>query len=378
MARRIRKKRKVLVKRMRRHLLILVWLFTAGFAAVIGAVIYYNVVEGDKYSQKVLSQKGYESVSVPFKRGDIYDRNGSILATSAKVYNLVIEPKNIIEFDYKQEATEKALNKYFNISDQELKEYLADEQSQYKVIRKKLTFDEVRAYQTDLRDGKLKNVVGIRLEDEYQRLYPNNELACHLLGFVVSGNEGIGGIEGSYNSFLNGQNGRTYSYLGEDYNLQRTVEQATDGYSLVTTIDSESQRIVQTKCEEFMEEVGAKNISVLVMNPKNCEILALYNSHQYNPNDAYSLDSTRYQFEKDGPISDGEFDNIKKSLSDEEAVEHLDDVWRNFVISDSFEPGSTYKVFTVSGAKMKSSTVMVIRMSQTGRSSVITCTDMVC
>ena len=350
MARRIRKKRKVLVKRMRRHLLILVWLFTAGFAAVIGAVIYYNVVEGDKYSQKVLSQKGYESVSVPFKRGDIYDRNGSILATSAKVYNLVIEPKNIIEFDYKQEATEKALNKYFNISDQELKEYLADEQSQYKVIRKKLTFDEVRAYQTDLRDGKLKNVVGIRLEDEYQRLYPNNELACHLLGFVVSGNEGIGGIEGSYNSFLNGQNGRTYSYLGEDYNLQRTVEQATDGYSLVTTIDSESQRIVQTKCEEFMEEVGAKNISVLVMNPKNCEILALYNSHQYNPNDAYSLDSTRYQFEKDGPISDGEFDNIKKSLSDEEAVEHLDDVWRNFVISDSFEPGSTYKVFTVSGA----------------------------
>lgn len=350
MARRIRKKRKVLVKRMRRHLLILVWLFTAGFAAVIGAVIYYNVVEGDKYSQKVLSQKGYESVSVPFKRGDIYDRNGSILATSAKVYNLVIEPKNIIEFDYKQEATEKALNKYFNISDQELKEYLADEQSQYKVIRKKLTFDEVRAYQTDLRDGKLKNVVGIRLEDEYQRLYPNNELACHLLGFVVSGNEGIGGIEGSYNSFLNGQNGRTYSYLGEDYNLQRTVEQATDGYSLVTTIDSESQRIVQTKCEEFMEEMGAKNISVLVMNPKNCEILALYNSHQYNPNDAYSLDSTRYQFETDGPISDGEFDNIKKSLSDEEAVEHLDDVWRNFVISDSFEPGSTYKVFTVSGA----------------------------
>ncbi len=350
MARKIRKKRKVLIKRMRKHLLILVSVFSVGFLAVIGAVIYYNVVEGDKYSQKVLSQKGYESISVPFKRGDIYDRNGSILATSTKVYNLVIEPKNIIEFEDKKEATIKALNKYFNISDKEINEYLADEQSQYKVIRKKLTFDEVRAYQTDLRDGNISNVVGIRLEDEYQRLYPNNELACHLLGFVVSGNEGIGGIEGSYNSFLNGQNGRTYSFLGEDYNLQRTVEQATDGYSLVTTIDSEAQRIVQNKCEEFMGEMGAKNMSVLVMNPKNCEILALYNSHQYNPNNAYSLDSTKYQFEEDGEISDEQFEAIKKSLSDEEAVEHLNDVWRNFVISDSFEPGSTYKTFTVSGA----------------------------
>ena len=350
MARKIRKKRKVLIKRMRRHLLVLVSVFTAGFFAVIGAVIYYNVVEGDKYSQKVLSQKGYESISVPFKRGDIYDRNGSILATSSKVYNLVIEPKNILEFKDKEEATVKALNKYFDIPEKEINEYLLDKDSQYKVIRKKLTFDEVRAFQTDKRDGNLRDVVGIRLEDEYQRIYPNNELACHLLGFVVSGNEGIGGIEGSYNSFLNGQNGRTYSYLGEDYNLQRTVEQATDGYSLVTTIDSEAQRIVQTKCEEFMDEMGAKNMSVLVMNPKNCEILALYNSHQYNPNNAYSLDSTRYQFETDGEISDDQFEAIKKGLSDEEAVEHLDDVWRNFVISDSFEPGSTYKTFTVSGA----------------------------
>lgn len=350
MARRIRKKRKVLIKRMRRHLLFLLILFSLGFAVIIGTVIYINVAKGDRYSQKVLSQKGYESISVPFKRGDIYDRNGSVLATSQKVYNLIIEPKNILEFDYKKEATAKALNKYFNVSDEEMAGYMQEKDSQYKVIRKKLTFDEVRAYQSDLRAGKLTDVVGIRLEDEYQRLYPNNELACHLLGFVVSGNEGIGGIEGSYNSYLNGQNGRMYSYLGQDYNLQRNLEPANNGCSLVTTIDSEAQRIVQTKCEEFMDDMGAKNISVLVMNPKNCEILALYNSHQYNPNNAYSMESTRYQFETDGPISDDEFKRITKNLTDEESVEHLNDVWRNFVISDSFEPGSTYKTFTVSGA----------------------------
>ena len=143
MARRIRKKRKVLIKRMRRHLLFLLILFSLGFAVIIGTVIYIDVAKGDRYSQKVLSQKGYESISVPFKRGDIYDRNGSVLATSQKVYNLIIEPKNILEFDYKKEATAKALNKYFNVSDEEMAGYMQEKDSQYKVIRKKLTFDEV-------------------------------------------------------------------------------------------------------------------------------------------------------------------------------------------------------------------------------------------
>lgn len=350
-ARRKKKKRRVMIKRMRSRLFFLLSIFSLAFAVIFGTIVYYNLRHGKDYTERILSQKGYESIIVPYKRGDIYDCNGSVLATSTMVYNVVIEPKNINKFEKNKKATLAALDKYFSVSAEEAAGYLEKKDSWYEVIRKKLTYDDVKDFMSDERDGKLPNVVGIRLEEEYKRTYPNNELACHLLGFVVSGNEGLGGIEGSYNSYLNGQNGRKYSYLGEDYNLQREVELPVNGNSLVTTIDSEVQRIVQIKCDEFMDEMGAKNISVLVMNPKNCEILALYNSHQFNPNNAYSMDSCKYQFEtKDKKLSDGEYKDLVKGMTDEEKVETLNNVWRNFVISDNFEPGSTYKTFTVSGA----------------------------
>ncbi len=343
-------KKRVFTGRMRRRLLYLLLLITLMFGVVIGAICYYNIVKGDKYSEKVLSQNNYESISVPFKRGNIYDCNGSILATSNKVYNLVIEPKNILSSKTVEKATREALSEYFGVNKDEMDEYLEDSESWYKVIRKKLTYEEVKDYQAFIKSGDADNVMGIRLQDEYVRSYPNKELACHMLGFVVSGNEGIGGIEGSYNSFLNGQNGRSYSYLNKDYSLQKSLEPAVDGNSLVTTIDTEAQRIVQKKCNSFMKEMGAKNISVLVMNPKNCEILALYNSHQFDPNNAYSMVPTKYQFEEYKDMSNDAYEAIADEMEDEDKLKALNDLWRNFVISDSFEPGSTYKTFTISGA----------------------------
>ncbi len=347
-----KRKRKVFIKRMRKHLLCLLLLFSIAFAGLIGVLVYINVTKGAKYSQKVLSQKNFESISVPFRRGDIYDRNGSILATSAKVYNLVIEPKNILKDEKKKSATSAALSEYFGVTNEEMTEYLADSNSLYKVIRKKLTYDEVRKFQKFQDSAEGRNVTGIWFEDEYVRDYPNDELGCHMLGFVVSGNEGIGGIEGGYNSYLNGQDGRIYAYLAEDYSLQKKLEPAIDGDSLVTTIDTETQRIVQRNCEEFMAEMGAKNISVLVMDPGNCEILAMYNSHQYNPNNAYDMVPTKYQYERENKtsISDEAYEALAEKMTDEEKLKALNDLWRNFVISDSFEPGSTFKPFTISGA----------------------------
>ena len=345
-----KKKRRVFTGRMRKRLLFLLLLFSMIFVVIVGAIVYYNFVRGDKYSQKVLSQNNYESITVPFKRGNIYDCNGSILATSNKVYNLVLEPKNILANAKVEKATREAMNKYFGITDAEMSEYLRDSESWYKVVRKKLTYEEVKDYQAFIKTSDGSMVSGVRLQDEYVRSYPNNELACHMLGFVVSGNEGIGGIEGSYNSYLHGQNGRTYSYLGANYNLQKSLETPVDGDSLVTTIDTETQRIVQKNCEEFMAEMGAKNMSVLVMNPKNCEILALYNSHQFDPNNAYSMVPTKYQFKDALGMSDEAFKSMADSMDDEEKLKALNDLWRNFVISDSFEPGSTFKPFTISGA----------------------------
>ena len=342
------KKKKVFVKRMRKHLLCLLILFTSAFLFLTGVLIYINIEKGEKYSQQVLNQKNFESIAVPFKRGDIFDRNGSILATSNKVYNLVIEPKNILKDEEKRIATTNALATYFGVTQEEMGGYLADSNSLYKVIRKRLSYEEVKKFQEFKNSKEGEDIVGIWFEDQYIRHYPNDELGCHLLGFVVSGNEGIGGVEGSYNSYLNGQDGRIYAYLSEDYSLQKKIEPAIDGCSLVTTIDTEIQRIVQKKCDQYMEEVGAKNVSVLVMDPSNCEILALYNCHQYNPNNAYQMDACKYQFGSD--LSDAEYQAMVDDMSDDEKLDALNKVWRNFVVSDSFEPGSTFKTFTISGA----------------------------
>ena len=194
------KKKRVFIKRMRKHLLCLLILFTAAFVFLIGVLIYINIEKGEKYSQQVLNQKNFESIAVPFKRGDIFDRNGSILATSNKVYNLVIEPKNILKDEEKRIATTNALSTYFGVTQEEMGGYLADSNSLYKVIRKRLSYEEVKKFQEFKNSKEGEDIVGIWFEDQYIRHYPNDELGCHLLGFVVSGNEGIGGVEGSYNS----------------------------------------------------------------------------------------------------------------------------------------------------------------------------------
>ena len=157
--------------------------------------------------------------------------------------------------------------------------------------------------------------------------------------------DGQGGIEGAYDEYLNGSNGREYTYINDDNSVAKSIEAPTNGYNLVTSIDGNVQAIVQEKVENYMATEGAENVSVLVMDPKTCNILALYNSHGYNPNDAYDIDAVRYQFK-----TDEEFEDFKENATDEETVDALAKVWRNFVVSDVFEPGSTYKTFTIAGA----------------------------
>ena len=332
---------------MRRQLLIEMVLLSLMFAVLIAKLVQINMGKGSQYEKQVLSQKNYESITVPYRRGDILDCNGTVLATSNKIYSLVIEPKNILKKESFRKATTEALNTYFGISADDMNHYLEDANSLYKVIKKHLTYDEVQKFKEfcDSDDGD--GVTGVWFEEGYNRVYPYGDLACHVLGFVVSGNEGIGGLEGSYNEELNGTDGRTYAFLNDSYNLERSTEPPTNGYTLVTTIDTEVQKIVQQNCEELQKKMNPKNISVLVMKPKNCEILAMYNLHQFDPNDAYDLDSTRYQFPE---LSEEQFKKFEDEMTDEQRLDALNEVWRNFVLSDTFEPGSTFKTFTLAGA----------------------------
>lgn len=214
------KKRKRFLARMQNKLFVIVILFTGVFLFLVGRILYINIKDGKQYEKIVLAQQSYDSIEIPYRRGDILDRNGTQLATSEKVYNLIMEPKNVLQSDEVKEATVKALIKYFDLKEEEIEKALSDKSSLYKKMLKKLPYEKVKPFNDFLATKEGKKVKGIWFEDEYERSYPYNSLACHALGFTVSGNVGQGGIEGYYNDELNGVNGREYGYLTEDMTLE--------------------------------------------------------------------------------------------------------------------------------------------------------------
>lgn len=377
------KKRKRFLARMQNKLFVITIFFTVILLFLIGRILYINIEDGEKYEKIVLAQQSYDSIEIPYRRGDILDRNGTQLATSEKVYNLIMEPKNVLQSDEVKEATIKALVKYFDLKEDEINEALEDQSSLYKKMLKKLPYDKVKPFNDFLATKEGKNVKGIWFEDEYERYYPYNSLACHALGFTVSGNVGQGGIEGYYNEELNGINGREYGYLTEDMTLERTTKSPVNGYNLVSTIDANAQNIVEKKIDKFMEETGAGNVSVLVMDPNSGEVLAMANSNKFDLNEPYEDSAIQYLFEEKGInhlLSDTTVKAYFTADDDEELPEEkaalkavlensgvsasekigslteefrllcLNKAWRNYIISDGFEPGSTYKTFTIAGA----------------------------
>ncbi len=359
-----------------------------GFIVVLSRLVYIEQVKGADYEKRVLSQQRYDSLTIPYRRGDILDRNGLELATSTKVYNLIIEPKIIISEGDKKAKTEAgdettkkaliiaALKNYFGLTDEEINAALADEKSLYKVMAKKLPYETVQPFNEYLKTKEGAQIVGIWLEDEYQRYYPYSTLACQTLGFTASGNAGISGLEQFYNEDLNGVEGRQYGYLTSDQTLQRTTKEPINGYSVVTTLDTNIQLIIEKKIAEFMTTTGAKNVSVLAMDPNNGEILAMANSYTFDCNQPYNEEHIYYQFENgaggysyerilaapsDVPTEEGAAPpepvttvlsaptgaELVAQLTEEERLDALNKVWRNYIVSDSFEPGSTFKPFTV-------------------------------
>ena len=340
------KKRKRFLGRMQMKLFWITVVLSIAFLALVIRIWYINKKDGKRYEKIVLAQQSYDSIEIPYRRGDILDRNGTQLATSEKVYNLIIEPKNILQDDKVKKATISALTKYFDITEQEIDDALSDKSSLYKKMLKKLSYDQVKPFNEFIATKDGKNVKGVWFEDEYQRYYPYGSLACHAIGFTVSGNVGQGGVEGYYSDELNGTDGREYGYLTQDMTLERTTKPPVNGYNITSTIDANAQSIVEKKINAFMTETGAKNVSALVMDPNSGEILAMANSNSFDLNEPYEDSAIAYQFNSE----DGDVSSQIKALSEDERLDCLNKAWRNFIISDGFEPGSTYKTFTISGA----------------------------
>ncbi len=322
--------------RMQASLLLVFCVIVLLLVGLMGRLIYIVQVDGDRYTKSVLSRQSYVSSILPYKRGDIVDRNGTVLATSQLQYRLILDPNYMWMKEECIPITQEALKKYFDIDKESLQTILDEKKdSQYVILLKNLKYDVVNEFKAVMKENK--DIVGVWFEEEYVRTYPYNTLASSVLGFTSTDNTGYWGIEEYYNEELNGINGREYGYFDSNLNIERIVKDAVNGNSVVSTLDANAQRIVQKHINAFNEEFGSLNIGVLVMNPNNGEILAMASNEEYDLNNPRDLSP----FYSEKEIS---------AMTEEEKMEKLNAIWKNFVISYGFEPGSTFKPATIASA----------------------------
>lgn len=343
-----KKKIRKFSKTNRRRLLIVFLFVLVCFVCLIIRLVQINIADGDTYEKNVLTLLNYDGQTIPYKRGDITDRNGTVLATSEKIYNLILDPY-VITQSTDEKASEYAaqvLEKYFSIDQDTVKKTLAEQpNSRYVVLKRKMTYDEKKPYDDflaseDKDDQKIISAVssGIWFEESYQRMYPFSTLACDMIGFTSGDDVGLWGIESYYDQMLSGTDGRKYGYLNDDVDLQKVTEEPQNGKTIVSTIDINIQRIAEKYISEFMQETGAKNVAALVMNPNNGEILGMASAPVFDLNNPRDLTVSGYT------------EDQIANMSDQDMSDALYQIWRNFCVNDTYEPGSTVKTMTVSYA----------------------------
>lgn len=332
-------------KRMQKKLVFLFMVIILAFVVLIARITYINASKGSKYTKIVLDQREYDSRTIPYKRGDIVDRNGTKIATSERVYNVILDVYVMLSKEEYIEPTIEVLEDCFDIAESEIRKAIEENpESRYVIMKSDVDYKTAQKFnEIDEDDENYPNVKGIWLEDDYLRSYPYNTLASDVIGFTVSGNVGVLGIESAYNDVLNGTDGREYGYFSDDSTMERTVKASENGNTVVSTIDVTLQSIVEQCILEFNEEhrgeeredePGSKNTAVIIMDPNTGEILAMASYPNFDLNNPRKLPSVYT-------------DEAWKKMSEEEQLEALNTVWRNFCISDTYEPGSTMKPFTV-------------------------------
>lgn len=363
------KKRK-LTKKMKRKLAGVFAVTLLAFAGLLTGITVINAREGNRYAQQVLSQsqQQYTNTTIPFRRGTITDRNGTVLANSVKVYNLVLDCQAVNYNEDYREPTIAALEEYFNIDRETIEGLLDNEEtssSQYQILETEVSMDDKNAFEdantlpddeeernalSEEERTRRSNIQGIYFEDDYKRVYPLDSLACDVIGFTDTGNTADWGLEGYYNNTLNGTNGRKFGYLSDDTDQAQTIVEAVDGKNLTTTLDATIQGIVEKYIEamntalsagpnnvEGEQKKGAENIGVIIEDPNTGEILAMASSGSYDLNNPRDL-SGIYTEEK------------IEEMNDEETRDALFNMWRNFCINDDYEPGSVVKPIVVASA----------------------------
>lgn len=369
------KKRNKFSIKMQKKLVVLFGLVLLAFTGLSIRLIWLTRENGTRYQKQVLAQQQYDSITLPYRRGDIVDAKGTKLATSEKVYNLVIDAKVMnTELNGKTpylEPTLEALGQYFDLDMTAIREYVAThKEASWYVPLKRLTYDEISGFQQAKSDNS--NIKGVWFEEEYKRVYPYGSLAADTIGFTSTDNQGSYGLEEYYNSVLNGINGREYGYLNDDLNLERTVKAAVDGSSVHSTIDANVQMIVEKYLAKFMEEFkdnykpgnGAENVGCIIQWVNTGEILAMASVPTYDLNNVRDpqallgsmmvekVDTANgyYEIKKNGTVID---QTVLDAMSEDDLYLNLNNLWKNYCITGTYEPGSVAKPFTVAMALEK-------------------------
>lgn len=348
------------MKRKLAGLFVVIVLALVGLA---GRITYINTSKGEQYRKQVLvqSQQQYGSKTLPFKRGDILDSNGTVLATSEKVYNLILDCK-VVNSHAEGKYLEPTVDTLVNVLGQD--EYKVrsllksdeTENSQYQILATGLTITDKKAYEDYMKGTKddpltkeeesyRSYIKGIWFEDVYDRQYPLGSLACDVIGFTYDGNLAEWGLEGYYCNVLNGVDGRRYGYFNDDSDVEQTLIEPVDGNSIVTTLDVNIQQIVEKYIAQFNSEIsggveggsGGKNIGVIVMDPNDASILAMASNNPYDLNNPRDL----------APFYSAD---VIEAMSSEQKIEALNSIWKNYCISESYEPGSTIKPIVIAAA----------------------------
>ena len=313
-----------------------VCLFT--FGVLLFKIYRINSKDGDRYRKEALSQQSYTNTVLNYQRGDVKDRNNTTLAVSVRKYDLVLETRTLGKDEKKKQATVDAIAKTFGVASSVVEEVIQKKpNSMYEHIDglKELPAKKVDKFKKQIKKERLE---GVWFEEVYKRNYPLKTVGASIIGFMNSNNQGTYGVEEQYNSVLNGTTGREYGYFDSNMNLQRTIKEAKDGNSVVLTIDANVQKIIEDEIADFQKNgTGAKTIAMMVMNPKNGEILAMASNSTFDLNDPQNL-ASMYSEQKIA------------AMTDKEKNENLLSMWSNFCVGSAYEPGSTFKPFTIAAA----------------------------
>ncbi len=370
--------KRVFTKTMQEKLAITVLVITLALFALV--MVLYNLIKHNQedYNQIVLDHQNYSSQILPYRRGEIMDRNGTYLAVSEQVYNLIIDPKVILsDKDKYLTTTVSVLSQTFGYNTEELIKLINENGAKsYINYEKQITQEQKEAFEANSEAAQgtssKQKVAGVWFEPQYKRVYPYGALASTVIGFSYdNGAKGMNGIEQYYNDQLTGINGREYGYLNEETNLERVIKAAENGRTIVSTIDINLQKIAEKYIDEWEAGIGSKMSAAIVMNPQNGEILAMATKNRYDLNDPRNLEG---QFTDEEIRAMGRLeavDDYKRknrdrdlTITEEEVSQHYSEeeiyslgqqvawnkIWRNFCVSDSFEPGSPSKIFTVAAA----------------------------